>query len=76
MREPTPTRSIRLTDQQTLPDTMIIGQQHIPLTAKGIAARLTTCGVFCSLLLLVAPRSRRSVPTWSARQMPTLCAAI
>jgi hypothetical protein len=35
MREPTSSRSIRLTDQQTLHDTMMIGQQHIPLSANG-----------------------------------------
>jgi len=35
MREPTPNQSTRLTDQQTLHDTMIIGQQHIPLSANG-----------------------------------------
>ena len=35
MREPTPNRSIRLTDQQTLHDTMIIAEQHIPLSADG-----------------------------------------
>ncbi len=35
MREPTSSQSICLTDQQTLHDTMIVGQQHIPLTANG-----------------------------------------
>src|SRR5438552_17421655 len=35
MREPTPCQSIRLTDQQTLHDTMNVGQQHIPLNANG-----------------------------------------
>jgi hypothetical protein len=35
MHEPTPARSIRLTDQQTLHDTMIVARQHIPLTANG-----------------------------------------
>src|SRR5919206_1423871 len=35
MREPTPAQSIRLTDQQTLHDTMTIGHQHIPLSANG-----------------------------------------
>jgi putative transposase len=35
MREPTPSRSIHLTDQQTLHDTMIMGQQHISLNANG-----------------------------------------
>lgn len=35
MREPTPSRPIRLTDQQTLHDTMTVGQQHISLNANG-----------------------------------------
>jgi hypothetical protein len=35
MREPTSCRSIHLTDQQTLHDTMIMGRQHIPLNAEG-----------------------------------------
>jgi hypothetical protein len=35
MREPTPSRPIHLTDQQTLHDTMIVGQQHISLNANG-----------------------------------------
>jgi putative transposase len=35
MHEPTPARSIRLTDQQTLHDTMIVGKHHIALTANG-----------------------------------------
>jgi hypothetical protein len=35
MHEPTPAQSIRLTDQQTLHDTMIVGQHHIALTANG-----------------------------------------
>ncbi len=35
MREPTPAQAMRLTDQQTLHATMILGQQHIPLTANG-----------------------------------------
>ena len=35
MREPTPSRPIHLTDQQTLHDTMTVGQQHILLTANG-----------------------------------------
>ena len=35
MREPTSSRSICLTDQQTLHDTMTVGQQHIPLSANG-----------------------------------------
>jgi putative transposase len=35
MCEPTPAQSIRLTDQQTLHDTMTVAQRHIPLTANG-----------------------------------------
>jgi Transposase DDE domain len=35
MRKPTSARSIRLTDQQTLHDTMIVGRQHISLSANG-----------------------------------------
>jgi len=35
MREPTPGRSIRLTDQQTLHDTMLMARQHIPLRSNG-----------------------------------------
>jgi hypothetical protein len=35
MREPTSSQPICLTDQQTLHDTMIVGQQHIPLYANG-----------------------------------------
>ena len=35
MREPTPGPSIQLTDQQTLHDTMLMGRQHIPLSANG-----------------------------------------
>jgi hypothetical protein len=35
MREPTSSQSIHLTDQQTLHDTMLMGRQHIPLSATG-----------------------------------------
>jgi hypothetical protein len=35
MGEPTSSQSIRLTDQQTLHDTMIVVQQHISLTTHG-----------------------------------------
>ena len=35
MSEPTPAASIRLTDQQTVHDTMLMAQQHIPLCATG-----------------------------------------
>jgi len=62
MREPTPSRSIRLTDQQTLHDTMTVGQQHMPLSANGYrcqsddlwrillaaAARATTIEAACA----------------------------
>lgn len=62
MREPTPCQSIDLTDQQTLHDTMLIGQHHIPLNANGYrcqtddlwrillaaAARATTIETICA----------------------------
>ncbi len=35
MREPTSSQPICLTDQQTLHDTILVGQQHIPLSANG-----------------------------------------
>ena len=35
MREPTSSQPIQLTDQQTLHDTMLIGREHIPLSANG-----------------------------------------
>jgi hypothetical protein len=35
MREPTSSQSICLTDQQTLHDSILVGQQHIPLHADG-----------------------------------------
>jgi Transposase DDE domain len=53
MREPTPAQSIHLTDQQTLHDTMIVGQQHIPLTANGY--RCQTADLW-RLLLAAAAR--------------------
>jgi putative transposase len=62
MSEPTPALSIRLTDQQTLHDTMLMAQQHIPLCATGYccqtsdvwrivlaaAARQTTIEAVCT----------------------------
>src|SRR5215211_4070697 len=53
MREPTPAQSSQLTDQQTLHDTMIIGQQHIPLTATGYRCQT---GDLWRLLLAAAAR--------------------
>ena len=53
MREPTPAQSIRLTDQQTLHDTMIVARRHIPLTANGY--RYQT-GDLWRLLLAAAAR--------------------
>jgi hypothetical protein len=53
MREPTPAQSVRLTDQQTLHDTMIVGQQHIPLTANGYRCQT---GDLWRLLLSAAAR--------------------
>jgi hypothetical protein len=35
MREPTSSQPLQLTDQQTLHDTMLIGREHIPLSANG-----------------------------------------
>ena len=55
MREPTPTQSIGLTDQQTLHDTMIAAQQHIPLTANGY--RCQTADVWRLLLAAAARRT-------------------
>jgi len=55
MREPTPAPSIRLTDQQTLHATMIVGQQHIPLTAHGY--RCQTADVWRLLLAAAARRT-------------------
>src|SRR6266496_3021593 len=53
MREPTPAQWIRLTDQQTLHDTMIVGQQHIPLCANGYRCQT---GDLWRLLLAAAAR--------------------
>jgi len=55
MREPTPAQAIRLTDQQTLHDTMIVGQQHIPLTANGYRCR--TADLWRLLLAAAARRA-------------------
>ena len=53
MREPTAARSIRLTDQQTLHDTMTVARQHIPLTASGYRCQT---GDLWRLLLAAAAR--------------------
>ena len=55
MREPTSVQSICLTDQQTLHDTMIVGQQHIPLTANGY--RCQTADLWRLLLAAAARRT-------------------
>jgi hypothetical protein len=55
MREPTSAQSIRLTDQQTLHDTMIVAQHHIPLTANGY--RCQTGDLWRLLLAAAARRS-------------------
>jgi hypothetical protein len=55
MREPTPAQAICLTDQQTLHDTMIVGQQHIPLTANGY--RCQTADLWRLLLAAAARRT-------------------
>src|SRR3954447_16749431 len=52
MCEPTSAQAIRLTDQQTLHDTMIVGQQHIPLTANRY--RCQTADVWRVLLAAAA----------------------
>jgi len=59
MREPTPAQSIRLTDQQTLHDTMIVARQHIPLTANGY--RCQTDDLW--RLLLAAAARRTTIET-------------
>ena len=53
MREPTPAQSVHLTDQQTLHDTMIVAQRHIPLTANGYRCQT---GDLWRLLLAAAAR--------------------
>jgi hypothetical protein len=55
MREPTPAGSIRLTDQQTLHNTMIIARHHIPLTAHGY--RCQTADLWRLLLAAAARRT-------------------
>jgi putative transposase len=55
MREPTPAQSIQLTDQQTLHDTMIVGQHYIPLTANGY--RCQTADLWRLLLAAAARRT-------------------
>jgi hypothetical protein len=59
MREPTPAQSIRLTDQQTLHDTMIVARRHIPLTANGY--RCQTDDLW--RLLLAAAARRTTIET-------------
>jgi hypothetical protein len=65
MREPTPAQSIRLTDQQTLHDTMIIARQHIPLTANGYR-----CQTDDLWRLLLAAAARRSTIEASCADLP------
>jgi hypothetical protein len=62
MREPTSSQPVCLTDQQTLHDTLLVGQQHLPLYANGYrcqtddlwrillaaAARKTTIEAVCA----------------------------
>ena len=59
MREPTPAQSVHLTDQQTLHDTMIVAQRHIPLTANGY--RCQTSDLW--RLLLAAAARRTTIET-------------
>src|SRR5215216_7129933 len=65
MREPTSAQSIRLTDQQTLHDTMIIARQHIPLTANGYR-----CQTDDLWRLLLAAAARRSTIEASCADLP------
>ena len=53
MSEPTTAQSIRLTDQQTLHDTMIVARRHIPVTANGYRCQT---GDLWRLLLAAAAR--------------------
>jgi hypothetical protein len=55
MSKPTSAQSIRLTDQQTLHDTLTIGQQHIPLSADGY--RCQTDDLWRILLAAAARRT-------------------
>src|SRR6266542_2586955 len=55
MSEPTTAQSIRLTDQQTLHDTMLMGQRHIPLHANGYSCQ--TADVWRIVLAAAARRS-------------------
>jgi hypothetical protein len=85
MREPTPAQSIRLTDQQTLHDTMIIARRYIPLTASGYrcqtgdlwrlllaaAARRTTIEAVCADLS-GAPNAN-TVRGYLTEQLPPPC---
>jgi hypothetical protein len=65
MREPTPARSIRLTDQQTLHDTMMVGRQHIPLTATGYRCQTTDLW-----RLLLAAAARRTTIEAACADLP------
>jgi hypothetical protein len=55
MSEPTTAQSIRLTDQQTLHATMLMGQQHIPLRANGYSCQ--TADVWRIVLAAAARRT-------------------
>src|SRR5215204_6511000 len=55
MSEPTTAQSIRLTDQQTLHDTMLMGQRHIPLHANGYSCQ--TADVWRIVLAAAARRT-------------------
>jgi hypothetical protein len=55
MSEPTTAQPIRLTDQQTLHDTMLMGQRHIPLQANGYSCQ--TADVWRIVLAAAARRT-------------------
>jgi putative transposase len=55
MSEPTTAQSIRLTDQQTLHDTMLMGQRHISLHANGYSCQ--TADVWRIVLAAAARRT-------------------
>jgi hypothetical protein len=85
MREPTPSQSIHLTDQQTLHDTMLVSQQYIPLSADGYrcqtddlwrilfaaAARATTIETVCADL--VGAPDANTVRGYLTEQLPPSC---
>jgi hypothetical protein len=87
MREPTPSQSIRLTDQQTLHDTMLVSQQYIPLSADGYrcqtddlwrilfaaAARATTIETVCADL--EGAPDANTVRGYLTEQLPPGCIA-